>query len=263
MAQTDQQSPVSLNGQIITGDEPVLMAGERGFTLGDGVFDTMLVIDGEMQDMNTHFDRLLRHYAILICPQAPRTYTPPLDAGTLKTRAQALIAAQTTTANRIVLRTSLSNGPGGRGLTAPDPPTPTCLMSMTPAPPPGDTTPVKAIVATYVRRNEHSPLSQIKSLNYGDQLIAHREALARGAGEAVLLNTQGRIACTTVGNIILVENGQWLTPPQSEGAMDGTKRAALLNEGVHEDHITQERLYSAEAVYACNSVRGIQILRMI
>ena len=263
MAPTDQHPPVSLNGHIVSADQPVLMHNERGFTLGDGVFDTMLVIDGEIQDPDAHFKRLLRHYAIFMCPQAPDECTLPLDTTTLKNRARALIAAHNLSSPRFVLRTSLTAGPGGRGLRAPESSKTTCLMALAPAPPPADETPVKAVVARDVRRNEHSPLSRIKSLNYGDQLIAYREALAGGAEEAILLNTQGRVACTAVGNIIIVADGQWLTPPQSEGAMAGTKRAALIDDGLQETVITCEGLYSADAVYSCNAVRGLQPLEIM
>lgn len=255
--------PISLNGHIISGESPSLMHNERGFTLGDGVFDSMLVLDGEMQDADTHFTRLLRHYAILMCPNAPETYAPPLDVATLRARADDLIAAPNIDTKRFVLRTSLSAGPGGRGLKAPEKPSPMCLMTVTPAPPPADDTPVTAVIAESVRRNEHSPLSRIKSLNYGDQLVAFREAQAAGGQEAILLNTGGHVACTSAGNIIIVEHGRWLTPPKADGAMDGTKRAALIDDGMREEHISPERLRAAEAVYSCNCVRGVQPLKMI
>jgi branched-chain amino acid aminotransferase len=263
MASQYNKPPISLNGYIMPGDQPAIMHDERGFTLGDGVFDSMFVCDGEMQEAEAHFARLLRHYAILICPQAPETYTPPLDVATLRARAQNLITAFDADQAHLVLRTSLSAGPGGRGLKAPDTPAPTCLMAMSPAPPPASDAPVTAIIAESVRRNAYSPLSRIKSLNYGDNLIAYREAQAAGAQEAILLNTAGYVACASVGNIIMVEDGQWLTPPQTDGAMDGTQRARLIEQGMREASITTDRLREARAVYSCNCVRGVQPLELI
>ena len=58
-----------------------------------------------------------------------------------------------------------------------------------------------------IRRNEHSPLSQLKSLAYLDNILALREAEAAGCDEAILLNTAGRIAGGSRSNLFLVLDG--------------------------------------------------------
>ncbi|MDP6806080.1 MAG: aminotransferase class IV [Rhodospirillales bacterium] len=92
--------------------------------------------------------------------------------------------------------------------------------------------PARAVISTAARRNEHSPLSRLKTLNYLDNVIARREAAARGADEAILVNTVGRLAETTVANLFVVIAGETLTPPVEDGALPGVIRAELLESGI-------------------------------
>ena len=58
-----------------------------------------------------------------------------------------------------------------------------------------------------IRRNEHSPLSRVKSLAYLDNILALREAAEAGCEEALLLNTAGRLAGGSRSNVFLVLDG--------------------------------------------------------
>jgi Branched-chain amino acid aminotransferase/4-amino-4-deoxychorismate lyase len=114
------------------------------------------------------------------------------------------------------------------------------------------------IICETTRRNEHSPLSRIKSLNYGDNLLALKEAEQKGAGDAVLLNTAGDAACTTFGNLYADIGGQLYTPPLKDGAMDGVFRSKAVEKyGVQERTLSRNDLEKhAEGIYIANSVRG-------
>ena len=67
-----------------------------------------------------------------------------------------------------------------------------------------------------------------KSLGYGDAILARREAVANRADDAVLLNCQGNLACSTVGNVFLRIHGEWLTPDLDSGILPGLARARLI-----------------------------------
>ncbi len=75
------------------------------------------------------------------------------------------------------------------------------------------------MLAQGTRRNEFSPLSGIKSLNYLDNILARQEAQRAGCDDALLLNTLGRLAESTIANLFVQRDGQLLTPPLSEGAL--------------------------------------------
>jgi branched-subunit amino acid aminotransferase/4-amino-4-deoxychorismate lyase len=79
-----------------------------------------------------------------------------------------------------------------------------------------------------LRRNDHSPLSQLKSLAYLDNILALREADAAGCDEAILLNTAGRLAGGSRSNLFLVLDGTVTTPPPSEGLLPGIARQTVL-----------------------------------
>src|SRR5205814_7214808 len=71
---------------------------------------------------------------------------------------------------------------------------------------------------------------QIKSLGrYVNNIQAKMEANRVGAGEALMLNMEGNVAEATGDNIFLVQDGQLLTPPTSQGALPGITRAAVMD----------------------------------
>ena len=83
-------------------------------------------------------------------------------------------------------------------------------------------------VSTITRRNEFSPLSGVKSLNYLDAILARQDAAVRGFDDAVMLNTQGFVAETSVASLFVVLNGQLCTPPLADGALPGVARAVVM-----------------------------------
>ena len=78
------------------------------------------------------------------------------------------------------------------------------------------------------RRNQQPPLSRIKSVSCLDNVIARQEAAGYGADEALLLNTQGRLAEATIANLFLLIDGLLVTPSVDEGALPGVVRADLI-----------------------------------
>jgi branched-subunit amino acid aminotransferase/4-amino-4-deoxychorismate lyase len=85
-----------------------------------------------------------------------------------------------------------------------------------------------AAVFSAVRRNETSPLSGVKSLNYLDNLLAREDARRRGADEAILLNTRGLVAEGSASNVFLVRGNKLITPGIQSGALPGITRRAVL-----------------------------------
>ncbi|MBF0093655.1 MAG: aminotransferase class IV family protein [Alphaproteobacteria bacterium] len=209
---------VYLNG-ILTPDALTRIdPSDRGFTLSDGLFETLRVRAGIPQRLDAHLKRLRAGASLLGLPV-------PLDDDALT---EALIS--TAAANGLadaVLRLTLTRGPAPRGLLPPGSPSPTLLIVAGPPPPPAG--PLYAVVATVTRRNEHSPLSRCKCLAVLDNVLARREAAERGAEDAILLNTAGRLAETTIANLFLVIGGRVMTPPVEEGALPGVRRAEVIS----------------------------------
>lgn len=246
---------VFLNGNFIKEDRAALPVTDRGFTLGDGVFDTMLAIDGKMIFADKHFRRLGEHAAIMKIPFPCRTQE-------LENSAAMLLEKNNLMTGRAAIRTALSRGPGERGLSPPAPRMPTLLMQATPVPSAGTPPPLKMIVARTVRRNEHSPLSRIKSSSYGDNLIALLEAQEAGAHDAVMLNTAGNAACATTSNIFALIGGKLITPPVTDGAMAGITRSSLMFRAT-ECSLTEDDLMKADALWLTSSIGGIRAVESL
>jgi branched-chain amino acid aminotransferase len=226
----------------------ILSSQDRGFLLGDGVFDTLAVHHKVPQLLDAHVARLLRHAAMIhIAADAARVRQIILEC-----------IAQFPGADCII-RTTLTRGVAARGLWPKETDAPTLACHATVFDRAIIGAPAAVLVST-IARNETSPTSRIKSLNYLDHVLAAREAEISGFDDALFLNTQGKLACTTIGNVFVLEGDVLFTPPLSDGALDGIIRASLLDHPPHglrvvEQSLTLERAMNADAMFITNSVR--------
>lgn len=242
-----------LNGRFAPIETLAIDPSDRGFLLGDGVFETIPIHHGRPFDLDAHLSRLDAGMGTL-------GFGDAVDLAALHRDVWHYVAAEALDA--AVLRLTVTRGSGPRGLSPPADPKPTILMTWAPPPLPRDGA-LRAIIATATRRNDASPVSRIKALPYLDNLIALREAKAKGADEALLLNTRGVLAGATIANVFVVL-GDWLmTPPIDDGALPGTMRARVIalaqTAGLptHEGPIAPSIFADADAVFLTNSVRGI------
>ncbi|MGF1612093.1 MAG: aminotransferase class IV [Kiloniellales bacterium] len=246
---------IFLNDRLVSAEEARIDPADRGLLLGDGLFETLLCRSGRIERLEAHLARLRAGAAVLgILP-------PDLD---LAEAAATLLEANELTARDAALRITLTRGLGPRGLLPPDEARPTLLISAV-AQPAAQERALSAVVAT-IRRNEQSPLSRLKTLNYLDNVLAKREAVARGADEAILLNTVGRLASATAANLFLVRGRSLFTPPPSEGVLPGITRAAILELAPAlglapvEAPLEPGQLRDADEAFVSNSLIGVRAL---
>ena len=221
---------------------------------GDGVFDTMLVI---VEDKKARLIHPERHFERLQANAHLMEIVPRPTPNEFETIASELCERNTLEDGRYALNTLITRGSGPRGLM---PPTesetePTIVMRLSEAP--KQSAPIEAIICRRTVRNERSPLSQIKSCNYGDNILALIEARHKGANEAILLNNLGNIACATSGNLFVVIGGILYTPPLSDGVLDGITRQLIIEKyGVMQSSITLQDLMKSDGAYITNSIKG-------
>lgn len=223
---------------------------DRGLTLGDGVFETMAVRGGRISRLAAHLARL-RHGANVLgieAPTADKDLTEPLNS---------VLQANAITDG--VLRLTLTRGPAPRGLLPPETPAPSLIIAVSAnALDSGGS--VTAVIVTGTRRNEQSPLSRIKSLNYLDNILAAREAREKGADEALLLNGAGNLASASSSNLFAVIGGELVTPPTLDGCLDGVMRADVLRalNGTERSLAPGDLAGASEAILTnCLSVRPL------
>ena len=240
---------IHLNGALVSAAEARVDPADRGLALGDGLFETIRARGGRPLRLAAHCARLRAGADVLDLP------VPVSDEALGRALEETLKANAVTDG---VLRLTLTRGPGPRGLLPPPRPRPTLLI--TAAAEASSPSPIRAVIATTTRRNEHSPLSRCKCINYLDNILARLEAAKRGADDALLLNTAGRLAGTTIANLFLVIDGALVTPPVADGALPGVMRGEVVKAaGAGERSLAPEDLASASEAFVTNCL-GIRAL---
>jgi branched-chain amino acid aminotransferase len=96
---------------------------------------------------------------------------------------------------------------------------------------------------------------RIKSLNYLNHILARIEASNAAADEAILLNQRGHVAEGSAENVFIVREEELLTPPTSDGALEGITRRAVLETATgaglrwREATLSPYDLYTAEECF--------------
>ena len=223
---------------------------DRGFTLGDGLFETVLVRDGAPVLWAEHMTRLAQGCA--------RAGLPAPDPDFVWEAARRALAGAP---RRAALRLSWSAGSGGRGVDRPAAPTPRLVAQAAAAPAPQGSV---SLATAAVRRNEGSPASRLKTLAYLDNVLARAEARAAGADEALMLNNRGEVACAAVANLFWLQDGVLYTPALDCGVLAGVMRAALVERArasgwaVEEAKAPRSALDKIEALFLTNSLVGLR-----
>lgn len=233
-----------LNGALRPTDRVAIDPTDRGFTLGDGLFETMRVADGRPTHLCRHLLRLHAGAALL-------RIAVPWDDDALEAGLLATIDSEAVRDGSA--RLTVSRGPAPRGVLPLPPDRPTGLITAAPAAPASG--PVRAILCTTTRRNEFSPVSRIKSLNYLDGVLARMEAERAGAGDALLFNTRGLLAEASAANLFVLQGGRLSTPPVADGALPGIRRALLIERcAAVEASLLPDALFGADAVFLSSSL---------
>lgn len=224
---------------------------DRGFTLGHGLFETVLWAGGALAHWDAHVERLERGCRALGLPTPDR-------AGCLDAALAGL--ARVGTPDRAAVRLSWSAGSGGRGLDAPEPLSPRLSVVVTPTLlPQGPVT----LATARVRRNDRSPTSRLKSLSYLDNVLARAEARAAGADEALMLNTAGEIACAAAANVFWIRHNEVFTPSLDCGVLDGIMRRQVIS-ACHRMALPLEEVYAnpgrlaGAPMFITNSLVGVR-----
>lgn len=246
---------IYLNGNYVTDQDAKLEHNDRGFLLSDGIFETMRSYDGKIFSLSSHFERLKKSAEFLGIPFF-------LTLQDLSDVVYSLLEKNALDGKNASLRITLTRGTGPRGLLPPDNVKPTLMIATFPFTG-AISNPLKVIISE-IRRNETTPLSNIKSLCYLDNILARRDAMKQGADECILLNTKGQVACASVANVFIVTSKGIITPRLENGVLPGITRRIVIDlckeNGlpVFEGVISEEELMNAKEIFLTNRLIEIQ-----
>lgn len=234
--------------------EDRIPATDRGMQYGDGVFETIAVIEGSPRLLERHLARLESSCNKLGIPY------PGNETITHEIR-QVCDGVKT----RHILKIIITRGSGGRGYKPPAGTTPTRIVSTHPWP---EYPQEWADTGIQIRLCKHPlsvnpALAGIKHLNRLDQVMASMEWDDPAIAEGIMLDQKKQIIEGTRTNIFIVKDNELFTPELSSCGVKGIMRGLLielakqLDITVIEKSISLDEFLAAEAVFVCNSIIGI------
>lgn len=228
------------NGRTVPPEEIRIAPADAGFLFGDGLFETLRIDGGRPRDAAAHLDRLLAGLRRL-------QIELPEDRQDLEQAVARVAAASPSPVARLRITVTRGTVAG-----------PTRLITTSPYEPPDEGLYARGVAASLLpglRIDSRSPLAGLKSLCYQAHQLALRQAEARGAWEALLVNERGRLAEGSRSNLALVLPEGIVTPPEDEGCLPGTVRRRLLESGaLRERPLTREDLAAAAGLLLMNSL---------
>jgi branched-chain amino acid aminotransferase len=241
---------VWIDGELLAEDEARVSPLDHGLLTGDGVFETLRVYGGVPFAARRHLDRLGRSATGLRLPVPDRT--------ALRDAMDAVIAADDLHEGRV--RITVTGGVGPLGSDRADV-RPTVIVAGAPLAPWPPTTDV--VVAPWPR-SERSALVGLKTVSYGENVLALAAARDAGAGEAVFGNLAGNLCEGTGTNVFVGVNGRLLTPPLSAGCLPGVTRDLLLDlVPVVEEDLPVAALAGVDEAFVSSSTREVQPVRAV
>jgi 4-amino-4-deoxychorismate lyase len=240
---------VLVNGIV----EDCVASSDRGLLYGDGLFETIAVVDGLLQCWPRHLHRLQAG--------CDRLGLPAVDSTALLHECYAL-AGETAKA---VLKVIITRGSGGRGYRVPDTAVATRIVQLHEWPYFPDACVEHGVTARVcnTRLGQQPALAGIKHLNRLEQVLARREWNNPDIMEGLLLDSSGYLIEGTMSNIFLVRDGKLLTPDLSRCGVAGIMRTRVLElaDSLSIDAailpVEVKDLREADEVFICNSLIGI------
>ena len=231
-----------------------LPLSDRGLQLADGLFETLLILEGQPKLLQEHLQRWRDSAALLGMDPPPGQgwLTPLINAATERAGLQNAAGA---------LRLNWSRDASGwRGVSPPAQSSHRFWLTLQPCSP--NFKPVSVITSRWERRNAASLISRCKTFGYAASIQARREAVLAGADDALLLNTAGDLCCSSVANLLVKRQGQWLTPPLASGCLPGVMRGRALRLGLVEEGDLGANLQSNDQAVLINSLACRPVTRV-
>ncbi len=244
---------ICFNGEILPAEEPVLLASNRGYRYGDGLFETMKLVNGEINLVSFHFERLFEGLSLLKF-ERPLHFTQEKILQDIRE-----LCKKDGMESLARVRLSVFRGNGGlyddnRGLQ--------WIIECWPIDPHSYRDGIIIDIYPGAQKTMDS-FSNLKSANFLPYTMAALFAKEKGQDDSIVLNTAGRIADSTIANVFIIKDGKISTPALSEGCVNGVMRRWLIEKlpdaghPVLETSLTIADLENANEVFLTNAVRGI------
>lgn len=242
---------VWVDDRLVEEDDALVSAFDHGFSVGDGVFETLKVVNGTPFAWTRHINRL-GSSAVGLGLTSP-------EENRLRAAVDEVLAANEVTGSarlRITWTGGVAPMGSERGAAVP-----TLVVAV------GELRawePSCSLATVPWARNERSPVAGLKTTSYAENVVALAYAHKRGADEALFLDTQGRICEGTGSNLFGVLDGRLVTPGTNTGCLAGVTRALVMDWcWAEEAELTPADLAAATEVFITSSTRDIQPVHLL
>ncbi len=254
---------VWIGGKVVDGSEACVPVLDHGLLYGDGVFEGIRIYGRRVFRLEDHLQRFAT---------SAKALGLELPGGIGAVREILLETARAYGADEAYVRLIATRGDGPLGLdpTACSEPRLICIVDRIAVYPEHKRSAGIDLLTSSWRRPPADVLDpRVKSLNYLNNVMAKLEAKQRGGDEALLLNAAGAIAETSVANLFAVRDGDLLTPPSSDGALEGITRATVLELAAslgipaRTQSLGRFDLFAADEVFLTGSGAGLVPVRSL
>lgn len=249
---------INFNGEIHNEDDKLLTIGNRGFRYGDGIFETMRMMDGKLKFADLHADRLQNGMKAIKLEGYSQ-----LDAYFLKEKTEELCKRNKIQHNA---RFRLTVFRDALGLYTPEQNKNAYSLEVSALHSPLYELNSKGLIMN-IYEDIPKPINRLSNLKSCNSLIYVMAGLYKKQqrlDEAFILNQQGFLCETISSNVFIVYKGQLVTPALSEGCVGGIMRDVVIKIAKENDlhmieaQINPEILNEAEEVFLTNAVKGVQ-----
>ena len=248
---------VNQNDSVIENNGPVIKARNRAYLYGDGVFESIRIIDGKLINLENHINRMFEG-AQAIMMNIPKYYNKSFFEKRI---------------NELIVKSNIKEG--GR-----------CRLSLdringgTYFP---ESNEIEFFIEVYpINDNKFilnskgleidlfmdyqktiTSLSNFKTKNGLIYILGAITAQKKGLDDLLIMNNKGSIIESTNSNLFIVSNGVLYTPSLKDGCLAGTMRMQIINLAisngikVYECNIMSQNLLVADEIFLTNSIKGI------
>jgi branched-chain amino acid aminotransferase len=248
---------ICLDGKIIAPEQPALLASNRGYRYGDGLFETIKMVNGKMILWDAHFNRLETGLAMLQF-ELPGLFTRK------KIQQEAENLCRKNKCEKLArIRLSVFRGNGGL---YDDSRLAQYIIECWPLNEAAQQLNENGLVIDVYpdSRKSCDIFSNLKSANFQAYTMAAQYAIRNKLNDCLVLNTGECIADSTIANLFIIKDGLISTPALTEGCVNGITRNYLVEQLRNAGYkvkiglVTITDLEFADEVFLTNSINGIR-----
>lgn len=259
-----QGSPGAPEPAVVDSAVPLIYADDLAAVRGDGVFETLMLRDGQVHKLERHSQRFLNSAAMLNLPE------PDIELWHRATTLAAQAFSADVGADEAALRWVYSRGRESTGQ-------PSGWITVAPISPEVEAARAEGVDVMTAERGFRIDLSQrspwalvgAKTLSYAANMAALRAAKVQGFSDVIFISDEGQVLEGPTSSVIAVKGNTLLTPPTDAGILPGTTQAALFQIAQQQGWATEQKsltlkdLLDSDGVWLVSSVRAYARVKSI